>query len=47
VLTQEPIKTTRSTVASLPLWYQAMAEVLAEQGRVIIEDEKPKKSLAE
>lgn len=40
-MTKEPIQTDRETLKSLPLWYQALAEVLKEKGRLILTDEKP------
>ncbi len=36
----EPIRTDRETLKSLPLWYQALAEVLIEKGRLIVIDEE-------
>jgi len=36
----EPIRTDRETLKSLPLWYQALAEVLIEKGRLILSDDK-------
>jgi len=38
---QEPIQTDRETLKSLPLWYQALAEVLREKGRLILTDDDP------
>jgi hypothetical protein len=40
-MNQEPIRTDRETIKSLPLWYQALAEVLKEKGRLILTDDKP------
>ena len=37
-MNQEPIQTDRETLKSLPLWYQALAEVLREKGRLILTD---------
>ena len=48
VLTQKSVKnnpqirTDRETLKSLPLWYQALAEVLKEKGRLILTDEVSK-----
>ena len=36
---KEPIRTDRETIKSLPLWYQALAEVLKEKRRLILTDE--------
>lgn len=38
-MNNEPIRTDRETLKSLPLWYQALAEVLREKGRLILTDE--------
>jgi hypothetical protein len=38
---QEPITVTREALESLPLWYQALAEVLKEKGRLVLIDDKP------
>jgi hypothetical protein len=35
-----PIRTDRETLKSLPMWYQALAEVLKEKGRLVLIDEK-------
>jgi hypothetical protein len=40
-MNQEPIRTDRETLRSLPKWYQALAEVLKEKGRLVLIDEKP------
>jgi len=38
---QEPIQIDRETLRSLPPWYQALAEVSKEKGRLVLIDEKP------
>jgi hypothetical protein len=36
----ESIAVTRKTIESLPLWYQALAEVLKDKGRLIFLDDE-------
>lgn len=43
MMKKEPIRTDRETLKSLPLWYQALAEVLKEKGRLVITDETSQK----
>jgi len=38
----EQIFTDLETIQGLPLWYQALAEVLRQKGKLVITDEKPK-----
>lgn len=40
-MTKEPIIITMETLKSLPLWYQALAEVLKEKGRLVVIEGKP------
>jgi hypothetical protein len=36
----EPIAISRKTIESLPLWYQALAEVLKDKGRLVFLDDE-------
>jgi hypothetical protein len=38
----EPINVSRKTIESLPLWYQALAEVLKDKGRLVFLDDELK-----